>query len=132
MKQYLSYEEFKNNNGDSNIPENLFNNYQALLGRRIDYYTMLRVDDTDHEMVQLVKECMSSLIAQIHSKFDGYSFIVEEDGRIKRSETIGQQREEYYVPTIVEIDELMKVQEKLIYKEIKIYFGHTGLMYRGV
>lgn len=132
MKTYLSYEEFKDKGGDSNIPESLFNNYQALLGRRIDYYTMRRIDYTDYEMVELVKECISNLIAQIHSKFDGYSFVVEEDGRIKKSEAIGQQREDYYVPTIADIDKLMKVQEKLIYKEIKMYFGHTGLMYRGV
>ncbi len=130
MKEYLSYEEFE---GDKkNIPKELFENYQALLGRRIDYYTMRRIDYSDVEMGELVKECISSLIVQIHDKFNGYNFIVEDNGRIKKSEAIGQQREDYYVPTMADIDKLMKVQERLIYKEIKVYFGHTGLMYRGV
>lgn len=130
MKQYLSYEEFE---GDKkNIPEELFKSYQALLGRRMDYYTMHRIDYEDAEMVELVKECISNLIVQMHDKFNGYNFVVEADGRIKKSEAIGQQREDYYVPTMLDIDRLMKVQERFIYREIKVYFGHTGLMYRGV
>lgn len=130
MKQYLSYEEFE---GDKkNIPEELFKSYQALLGRRMDYYTMHRIDYEDAEMVELVKECISNLIVQMHDKINGYNFVVEADGRIKKSEAIGQQREDYYVPTMSDIDRLMKVQERFIYREIKVYFGHTGLMYRGV
>lgn len=130
MKQYLSYEEFE---GDKkNIPEELFKSYQALLGRRMDYYTMHRIDYEDAEMVELVKECLVNLIVQMHDKFNGYNFVVENDGRIKKSESIGQQREDYYVPTMADIDRLMKVQERFIYREIKVYFGHTGLMYRGV
>lgn len=130
MKQYLSYEEFE---GDKkNIPEELFKSYQALLGRRMDYYTMHRIDYEDAEMVELVKECISNLIVQMHDKINGYNFVVEADGRIKKSEAIGQQREDYYVPTMSDIDRLMKVQERFIYREIKVYFGLTGLMYRGV
>ena len=130
MKQYLSYEEFE---GDKkNIPKELFKSYQALLGRRMDYYTMHRIDYEDAEMVELVKECLVNLISQVHDKFNGYNFVVENDGRIKKSESIGQQREDYYVPTMADIDKLMKVQERFIYREIKVYFGHTGLMYRGV
>lgn len=132
MKQYLSYQEFKDNGGDSNIPESLFDSYQSVMGRKIDYYTFNKIDYKDTEIVDLVKECLVNLISQVHDKFNGYNFVVENDGRIKKSESIGQQKEDYYVPTVADIDRMTKMEERFIYREIKVYFGHTGLMYRGV
>ena len=129
MKEYLSYKEFKEGIGDSNIPESLFNIYQSVLGRKIDYYTFNRIDDKN---IDLMKECITNLIVQVHDKFNGYNFIVEDSGRIKKSESIGQQKEDYYVPTVADIDRMTKMEERFIYNQVKLYFSHTGLMYRGV
>lgn len=96
--------------------------------RLIDYYTFNRIDYTDPKMKSLVDECIQELInldEKLKDKIDRY----DSDG--KKSESIGSQKVEYLTLDIDKIGNLERKNESKIYKIIKVYFGHTGLMYRG-
>lgn len=97
--------------------------------RLIDYYTFNRIDYSDKNMKSLVEECIAQLIAldeDLKNKVAKY----DSDG--KKSESIGSQKVEYLTLDIDKIANLERSNESKIYKIIKVYFGHTGLMYRGV
>lgn len=97
--------------------------------RLIDYYTFNRIDYSDENMKSLVDECIAQLIAldeDLKNKVAKY----DSDG--KKSESIGSQKVEYLTLDIDKIANLERSNESKVYKIIKVYFGHTGLMYRGV
>lgn len=97
--------------------------------RLIDYYTFNRIDYSDENMKSLVDECIAQLIAldeDLKNKVAKY----DSDG--KKSESIGSQKVEYLTLDIDKIANLERKNNSKIYKIIKVYFGHTGLMYRGV
>lgn len=96
--------------------------------RLIDYYTFNRIDYSDENMKSLVDECIAQLIAldeDLKNKVAKY----DSDG--KKSESIGSQKIEYLTLDIDKIANLERKNNSKIYKIIKVYFGHTGLMYRG-
>ena len=97
--------------------------------RLIDYYTFNRIDYSDENMKSLVDECIAQLMKldeDLNKKVKKY----DSDG--KKSESIGSQKVEYLTIDIDKIASLERKNESKIYKIIKVYFGHTGLMYRGV
>lgn len=126
---YLNYNEFKEKVGDK-IPETLFNEYNILIEQKINYYTFNRIKEQDH--IELAKNCSITLINNLHNNFKNINVVVEEDGKIKSSESIGEQKESYYIPTFKDIQKQMNLKKDYIYSTIKEFFGLTGLMYRGV
>lgn len=125
---YLNYTDFKGVVGEL-IPETLFNQYNSLIEQKIDYYTFNRIKEQDH--IELAKKCSITLITNLHNNFKNVNVVVEENGKIKTSESIGEQKESYYVPTFKDIAKLTNLKSEYIYSTIKEYFGLTGLMYRG-
>lgn len=96
--------------------------------RLIDYYTFNRIDYSDPNMKSLVDECIQELInldEKLKDKISRY----DSDG--KKSESVGSQKVEYLALDIDKIANIEKENKSKIYKIIKVYFGHTGLMYRG-
>lgn len=126
---YLNYNEFKEKVGDK-IPETLFNQYNSLIEQKIDYYTFNRIKEQKH--IELAKKCSITLITNLHNNFKNVNVVVEENGKIKTSESIGEQKESYYVPTFEDIAKQINLKKDYIYSTIKEFFGLTGLMYRGV
>lgn len=125
---YLNYTDFKGVVGEL-IPETLFNQYNLLIEQKIDYYTFNRIKEQKH--FELAKKCSITLITNLHNNFKNVNVVVEENGKIKTSESIGEQKESYYVPTFEDIAKLTNLKSEYIYSTIKEYFGLTGLMYRG-
>jgi hypothetical protein len=125
---YLNYTDFKGVVGEL-IPETLFNQYNSLIEQEIDYYTFNRIKEQKH--FELAKKCCITLITNLHNNFKNVNVVVEENGKIKTSESIGEQKESYYVPTFEDIAKLTNLKSEYIYSTIKEYFGLTGLMYRG-
>lgn len=126
---YLNYNEFKEKVGEL-IPETLFNQYNSLIEQKIDYYTFNRIKEQKH--IELAKKCSITLITNLHNNFKNVNVVVEENGKIKTSESIGEQKESYYIPTFKDIQKQMNLKKDYIYSTIKEFFGLTGLMYRGV
>ncbi len=96
--------------------------------RLIDYYTFNRIDYSDTNMKSLVDECIQELI---NLDEDLKNKVAKYDSDGKKSESIGSQKVEYLTLDIDKIASLERRNESKIYKIIKVYFGHTGLMYRG-
>lgn len=102
---------------------------EAFYKRLIDYYTFNRIDYDDPEMKSLVDECIAQLMIldeDIKTKMTQF------DSGGKKSESIGSQKVEYLTLDADQIRRLEASNNSKIYKIIKVYFGHTGLMYRGV
>lgn len=97
--------------------------------RLIDYYTFNRIDYSDENMKSLVDECIAQLMSLDENLKDK---VAKFDSDGKKSESIGSQKVEYLTLDIDKIASLERRNESKIYKIIKVYFGHTGLMYRGV
>lgn len=96
--------------------------------RLIDYYTFNRIDYSDEKMKSLVDECIKEL-SNLDKKLD--DTVNQFDSGGKKSESIGSQKVEYLTVDIDKIAKLERANNSKVYKIIKVYFGHTGLMYRG-
>lgn len=96
--------------------------------RLINYYTFNKIDYSDENMKSLVDECIDELIKldeDLKKKVEQF------DSGGKKSESVGSHKVDYLT---LDIDQLRRYENQnnnKIYKIIKVYFGHTGLMYRG-
>lgn len=96
--------------------------------RLIDYYTFNRIDYTNEKMRSLVDECINELIKldeDLKKKAEQF------DSGGKKSESVGSHKVDYLALDFDQLRRFENQNNSKIYKIIKIYFAHTGLMYRG-
>lgn len=101
---------------------------EAFYKRLIDYYTFNRIDYDDPEMKSLVDECIAQL-NRLDEDLKNKVAQLDSDG--KKSESVGSHKVEYLTLDLDKLASLERKNESRVYKIIKVYFGHTGLMYRG-
>ena len=120
----MTYDKFIELGGNTEIPQAYFNANIKPINRLINYYTFDRIDINNEDHVSRKEECIVELI-----DYDYNNHLEDaEVGNIK-SETVGGHRVDYNVTSNLEKESYRDAQK---YEIIKKYFGHTGLMYRGV
>lgn len=127
MRNILNYDDFK-----GVITETSFNRLCIVLESKIDYYTFNRINYENEKDYSLVKDCLSAMIYTLADEMKLTSISVNQEGQRITSQSVGELKESYYVPTLKEFQDFLKSQEKYIYNTIKNFFSHTGYMYRGV
>lgn len=127
MRNILNYNDFK-----GVINETSFNRLCIVLESKIDYYTFNRINYENEKDFLLVKDCLSAMIYTLADEMKFTSISVNQEGQRITSQSVGELKESYYVPTLKEFQDFLKNQEKYIYNTIKNFFSHTGYMYRGV
>lgn len=121
----IDYDRYKELTGDKDVTSEFFNRLKKYIEGRINYYTFGRLDyKRDKERIE---ECFIVCFEAIKSDMVMHD---DKDENIK-SEVVGDLRIEYYVPQITELNQIYNAKESKIYRIIKLYFAHTGLMYKG-
>ncbi len=121
--------DFKTLSEDLNLSEEDFKRKFNFYKRIIDYFIFGRIDYDDEEQKGRVLECILELInydLEDNKRLEQYN----KDGI--KSEAVGTQKVEYLTLDLETLKKLKDEKSKRIYNTIKIYFGLTGLMYRGV
>lgn len=121
----MDYKRYKELTGDDEITSEFFNRLAKYIEGRINYYTFGRLDyERDKDRIE---ECFIVCFEAIKSDMAMHD---DKDKNIK-SESVGDLKIEYYVPQITELNQIYNAKESKIYRIIKLYFAHTGLMYKG-
>lgn len=96
----------------------------------LNYYTFERIDYNDLALRQKAEDCLLELV----ELYEDNKKLLDNYGQSQgiKSETVGDLKEEYLTASL---DEQRKLESGLQKKQlsiIKMYFGLSGLMYRGV
>lgn len=122
----IDYDRYKELTGDKDVTREFFNPLKKYIEGRINYYTFGRLDyKRDKERIE---ECFIVCFEAIKSDMAMHD---ENEEKNIKSESVGDLRIEYYVPQITELNQIYNTNESKIYRIIKLYFAHTGLMYKG-